>query len=119
MVLYWAILLAEHTDKGACLLPRLLLIEYAFSVLFTDAALDYIYENTMDEGAELLDKYYGSVYKSTETLFRALLGVIFGAIFCRFYKLYRPKIQMERHSKLPSSGMTLIPTALCELYFPI
>jgi len=52
----------------------LLLIEYAFSVLFTDAALDYIYENTMDEGAELLDKYYGSVYKSTETLFRALLG---------------------------------------------
>ena len=55
--------------------PRLILIQYTFAILFTDAALDYI--SSAPEGdakAEEMHHWYGSVFDSTTTLFRSLLG---------------------------------------------
>lgn len=54
---------------------RLILIQYTFSILFTDAALDFIsVAPPGDATAEDMRIYYGSVYQSTQTLFRSLLG---------------------------------------------
>lgn len=53
----------------------LILIQYTFSILFTDAALDFIsVAPPGDATAEDMRIYYGSVYQSTQTLFRSLLG---------------------------------------------
>ena len=54
--------------------PRLVLIQYTFGILFADAALDYVAEHPDSLVAEEVQRYYGSVYRSTETLFRSLLG---------------------------------------------
>eukprot|EP00439_Symbiodinium_sp_Y106_P036229 s3556_g4.t1 len=62
--LFWALLL-------------LFLIIYVFGILFTDIALEYVQENFQENG-EIdvnLMKYFGSLYNSAATLFRAISGV--------------------------------------------
>ena len=43
---------------------------YSFGILFTDMSLQYVESNPVDEE---MDKYFGSLYISCNTLFRALL----------------------------------------------
>ncbi|CAE7657524.1 Scn3a [Symbiodinium sp. CCMP2456] len=61
--LFWALLL-------------LFLIIYVFGILFTDIALEYVQENYQANGEIDLNlmKYFGSLYNSTATLFRAISG---------------------------------------------
>lgn len=47
------------------------LVQYSFGILFTDAVLDYAASNGPDE-AQM--RYFGTVYTSVITLFRAILG---------------------------------------------
>lgn len=48
----------------------LVLMIYSFGILFTDMSLQYVESNSVDEE---MDKYFGSLYISCNTLFRALL----------------------------------------------
>ncbi|CAE7810502.1 Scn11a [Symbiodinium sp. CCMP2592] len=48
----------------------LVLMIYSFGILFTDMSLQYVESNPVDEE---MDKYFGSLYISCNTLFRALL----------------------------------------------
>ncbi|CAE7676307.1 unnamed protein product [Symbiodinium sp. CCMP2456] len=48
----------------------LVLMIYSFGILFTDMSLQYVESNPVDEEME---KYFGSLYISCNTLFRALL----------------------------------------------
>lgn len=61
--LFWALLL-------------LFLIIYVFGILFTDVALEYVQENYQANGELDLNliKYFGSLYNSAATLFRAISG---------------------------------------------
>jgi len=49
------------------------LVQYSFGIMFTDAVLDYQLEHGEDP---VLKQYFGTVYASVSTLFRAILGGI-------------------------------------------
>lgn len=49
------------------------LVQYSFGIMFTDAVLDYQLEHGEDR---VLKQYFGTVYASVSTLFRAILGGI-------------------------------------------
>jgi len=68
--------IADTTKSLVWALLLLLLIQYTFGILFTDAALDHIHSPDAVVDAENMRKYFGNVWTSTETLFRSLLGGI-------------------------------------------
>ncbi|CAE7204204.1 Scn11a [Symbiodinium necroappetens] len=68
--------IADTTKSLVWALLLLLLIQYTFGILFTDAALDHIHSADAVVDAEKMRRYFGNVWTSTETLFRSLLGGI-------------------------------------------
>ncbi|OLQ01069.1 Voltage-dependent T-type calcium channel subunit alpha-1H [Symbiodinium microadriaticum] len=63
----------DTTRQLAWALLLLGLVIYSFGILFADAALDYGIRYDLSEDATLLE-YFGGVYLSCQTLFRAILG---------------------------------------------
>mmetsp|Transcript_43767 Transcript_43767/g.102135 ORF Transcript_43767/g.102135 Transcript_43767/m.102135 type:complete len:527 (+) Transcript_43767:71-1651(+) len=62
----------DTTRQLVWALLLLLLVIYSFGILFTDAVLDYLFSHETND--ERLEQYFGSVYLSCVTLFRAILG---------------------------------------------
>eukprot|EP00439_Symbiodinium_sp_Y106_P084891 s12_g26.t3 len=63
----------DTTRQLAWALLLLGLVIYSFGILFADAALDYGIRHDLSDDSTLLE-YFGGVYLSCQTLFRAILG---------------------------------------------
>lgn len=65
----------DTTRQLVWALILLLLVIYSFGILFTDAALEYLFAGA-SEGEDTTDlmKYFGTVFSSCSTLFRSILG---------------------------------------------